>query len=137
MPRLLLPLLRLCSLLILLGLGALPAAPVQARNAPAESQVAAPITEVSLSSLPAEARRTLSLIRQGGPFPHAKDGVVFGNREKLLPRQRRGHYTEYTVETPGARNRGARRIVVGGDPRTSLEVYYSDDHYQSFKRIRE
>lgn len=92
---------------------------------------------VALSALPREARETLALIKAGGPFPYDKDGTVFGNRERLLPRQPRGYYTEYTVRTPGSRNRGARRIVAGGDPRTSGEYWYTDDHYQSFRRIRE
>lgn len=95
------------------------------------------IVVISLSSLPPEALKTLELIKRGGPFPYAKDGTVFGNREKLLPRQPRGYYTEYTVRTPGSRDRGARRIVAGGDPAKNAEYYYTDDHYQSFKRIRE
>ena len=95
------------------------------------------IASVTLNQLPPEAIKTLTLIRQGGPFPYAKDGVVFGNREKQLPRQSRGYYTEYTVKTPGARNRGALRIVAGGEPKSSGEYYYSDDHYTSFKRIKE
>jgi ribonuclease T1 len=94
-------------------------------------------SEVRLSALPDEAQAVIVLIRKGGPFPYSKDGVVFGNREKLLPKQARGFYTEYTVKTPGERSRGARRIVVGGEPRTSSELYYSGDHYQTFKRIRE
>jgi ribonuclease T1 len=93
--------------------------------------------EIKFAALPIEAQKTITLIRSGGPFPYPKDGVVFGNREKNLPRQKRGYYSEYTVKTPGERSRGARRIVVGGEPRSSLELYYSDDHYQSFKRIRE
>jgi ribonuclease T1 len=93
--------------------------------------------EIPVQDLPKEAQATLQLIRAGGPFPNEKDGVVFGNREKVLPKQRRGYYSEYTVKTPGARNRGARRLVVGGDPKSSLEVYYTDDHYQTFKRIKE
>lgn len=98
----------------------------------------APTAEgIAIGDLPREARATLSLIRNGGPFPHRKDGVVFGNREKLLPLQRRGYYTEYTVPTPGVRSRGARRIVAGGDPQTSGEYYYTEDHYQSFLKIRE
>ncbi|MFD8308954.1 ribonuclease domain-containing protein [Streptomyces sp. NPDC059690] len=68
---------------------------------------------VQASRLPAEARRTLALIDEGGPFPYAKDGAVFGNFEGLLPRRRRGYYHEYTVPTPGSRDRGARRIVTG------------------------
>jgi ribonuclease T1 len=95
------------------------------------------VAEVKLASLPVEAQTTVSLIRSGGPFPYPKDGVVFGNRENILPRQARGFYTEYTVKTPGERSRGARRVVVGGEPRSSAELYYSDDHYQTFKRIRE
>ncbi|MCX4809651.1 ribonuclease N [Streptomyces sp. NBC_01239] len=86
---------------------------------------------VELSRLPAEARRTVALIDQGGPFPYAKDGVVFGNYEKLLPRQKRGFYHEYTVSTPGSRDRGARRIVTGQDG----EIYYTDDHYKSFRTV--
>ena len=80
-------------------------------------------------------RTTLERIIRGGPFPYDKDGTVFSNREKVLPRQQRGYYTEYTVKTPGSRDRGARRIIAGGDPRGSNEYYYTDDHYQSFKRI--
>jgi ribonuclease T1 len=91
---------------------------------------------VALSSLPAEARQTEQLIRSGGPFPYAKDGVVFGNRERQLPRAKRGFYREYTVKTPGSRDRGPRRIVCGGDKATAPEAcYYTADHYTSFKRI--
>lgn len=91
---------------------------------------------VSLAELPPEARQTDRLIRNGGPFPQAKDGAVFGNRERRLPRQVRGYYREYTVETPGARNRGARRIVCGGRAAREPDAcYYTADHYASFKRI--
>lgn len=91
---------------------------------------------VALAELPKEAQATERLIRAGGPFPYRKDGSVFGNRERLLPLQRRGHYREYTVETPGSRDRGARRIVCGGTPPTRPEAcYYTDDHYASFRRI--
>jgi len=89
--------------------------------------------EISISVLPAEAKETLRLIRHGGPFPYPRDGVVFGNFEKRLPKKQRGYYHEYTVKTPGARNRGARRIVCG----KISECYYSDDHYETFKLIRE
>ena len=96
---------------------------------------------VSVSDLPREARETLALIQAGGPFPYAKDGATFGNYERILPRQKRGYYTEYTVKTPGAKNRGARRIVAGkgrtGDPATSGEYWYTADHYKSFARIVE
>ncbi|MFC5301466.1 ribonuclease domain-containing protein [Azospira restricta] len=96
------------------------------------------LDSVAPSALPPEARQTLQLIRQGGPFPYPrKDGSVFGNFEKHLPLQPRGYYREYTVPTPGARNRGARRIVAGSPPATSGEYYYTDDHYRSFRRIRE
>jgi ribonuclease T1 len=94
-------------------------------------------SDIKMALLPSEAKTTIVLIRTGGPFPYPKDGVVFGNRERHLPKQSRGFYTEYTVKTPGEKSRGARRIVVGGDPRSSTEFYYSDDHYQTFKRIRE
>lgn len=93
----------------------------------------AALAEVSLSSLPREARDTLRLIKQGGPFPYSRDGVVFGNFEKRLPKKQRGYYHEYTVKTPGARNRGARRIICG----KPSECYYTGDHYQTFKLIRE
>ena len=96
------------------------------------------LDSVALSSLPPEARQTLQLIRQGGPFPYPKkDGSTFGNFEKLLPIKPRGYYREYTVPTPGARNRGARRIVAGSPSETSGEYYYTDDHYRSFRRIKE
>lgn len=113
-----------------LGLVLLAPVAVQAKRPVAETPV------VSLSTLPAEARHTERLIRAGGPFPYRKDGSVFGNRERLLPAQRRGHYREYTVDTPGSRDRGARRIVCGGEPPTQPEAcFYTDDHYASFRRI--
>lgn len=89
--------------------------------------------EIGAAALPPEARATIALIRGGGPFPHQKDGAVFGNREGILPRRERGYYREYTVKTPHARDRGARRIVAGRDGR----LYYTDDHYRSFRHIVE
>jgi ribonuclease T1 len=88
---------------------------------------------IAVHELPPEARETLALIKAGGPFPYARDGVVFNNREGLLPKHQRGYYREYTVKTPGARDRGARRIVAG----RGGEFYYTHDHYRSFKRIIE
>ena len=91
---------------------------------------------ISLAQLPAEAQVTDRMIRAGGPFTSPKDGVVFSNRERILPAARRGFYHEYTVPTPGARNRGARRIVCGGTPPTSPQAcYYTGDHYATFQRI--
>ena len=90
---------------------------------------------VAVGDLPAEARQTLALIREGGPYPYEKDGTVFGNYERKLPRQRRGYYTEYTVRTPQVRSRGARRIIAGGPDGRPTEFYYTDDHYQTFRRI--
>lgn len=104
---------------------------VQAHGHHAHSAVA--LEYVAVAELPAEARDTLHLIKQGGPFPYPRDGVVFSNFEHVLPQQPRGYYREYTVKTPGAHNRGARRIVCGVAP----ECYYTDDHYQTFKRIKE
>jgi ribonuclease T1 len=91
---------------------------------------------VETSELPREAVITLELIARGGPFPHDRDGVVFGNRERILPPRPRGYYHEYTVRTPGVRGRGAKRIVCGGEPAATRDCYYSDDHYQTFRRIR-
>jgi ribonuclease T1 len=96
-----------------------------------------PLEQIPVEQLPPEARHSLALIRQGGPFPYAKDGAVFGNYESNLPRRKRGYYREFTVKTPGVRSRGPRRIVSGGDPASSGEYYYTDDHYASFKRIKE
>lgn len=92
-----------------------------------------PAASISVSQLPAEARTTLALIRQRGPFPYERDGVVFGNFERRLPIRERGYYREYTVPTPGLSHRGARRIVVGREG----ELYYTSDHYRSFRRIVE
>jgi ribonuclease T1 len=102
---------------------------------PAFAQKAAPATaaEVGVAELPVEARQALALIHKGGPFPYARDGITFGNREGQLPRQKRGYYHEYTVKTPGERTRGARRIITG----SGGEIYYTDDHYNHFRRIRE
>ena len=91
---------------------------------------------IALADLPSQGRATYALIHEGGPFPYDKDGSVFGNRERILPPQKRGYYREYTVRTPGVRHRGARRIVCGGAPRTPDACYYTQDHYASFREIR-
>mgnify|MGYP000926269476 CR=1 FL=1 len=101
----------------------------------ASRQGADSLGTVAVADLPAEARQTLALIREGGPYPYEKDGTVFGNYERKLPRQRRGFYTEYTVRTPQVRSRGARRIIAGGPDGRPTEFYYTDDHYQTFRRI--
>jgi len=96
------------------------------------------LPDTPASALPAEARDTLARIKAGGPFLYARDGVVFRNREGLLPQRQRGYYREYTVRTPGARDRGARRIVGGRCGHSGcMEYFYTDDHYRSFKRIIE
>lgn len=100
-------------------------------RAPAEA-----LPTVTLAELPPQARATYRLIRAGGPFPHERDGAVFFNRERLLPPQPRGHYRAYTVPTPGATTRGARRIVCAGAQPTAPEAcFYTADHYASFRRI--
>lgn len=94
------------------------------------------VVTVSVASLPPEAQVIERAIHQGGPFAFPKDGIVFANRERLLPAQWRGFYREYTVPTPGAHDRGGRRIVCGGpEPREPLACYYTADHYASFRRI--
>ena len=96
----------------------------------------AKISVIALNQLPPEARQTHVLIHSGGPFPFRKDGIVFGNREHLLPDQARGFYREYTVASPGVRDRGARRIVCGGRQRQAPDsCFYSADHYASFRLI--
>lgn len=139
-----------------LALGfALIAALAVAGVPPARAGTAKPaIPEVAVAELPREARETLELVRKGGPFPHDRDGVVFGNFEKLLPPKNRGYYREYTVRTPGVKHRGARRVVAGGcagaardksagadgrqppAPCDARELYYTEDHYKSFRRIK-
>lgn len=101
----------------------------------AQAGQAAPegLPSIAVAELPAEARDTLRIIKQGGPFAYERDGAVFKNYERVLPKRARGYYREYTVKTPGSRNRGARRIVCGPLP----ECYYTADHYQTFKSIRE
>ena len=121
---------RLLLLLVAAAYGSIAAAPL-----PALARNEAPVagSEITVAALPREAQQTLQIIKRGGPFPFERDGVVFGNYERLLPQRGRGYYHEYTVPTPGANNRGARRIISGRDG----EYYYSDDHYRSFKRIRQ
>jgi len=96
-------------------------------------QHASSIPEIPAAELPAQASATIELIRRGGPYPYERDGIVFGNFEKRLPPRERGYYREYTVRTPGAKSRGARRIVAG----KGGELYYTEDHYQTFRRIKE
>ena len=120
---------RVAALLILLAVAAIGAQPAVARTRDADDAT------IRADRLPAEARETLARIERGDRLPYERDGVVFGNRERLLPAQPRGYYHEYTVKTPGARTRGARRIVCGGAVRAATECYYSSDHYRSFRRI--
>ncbi|GAA3812617.1 ribonuclease domain-containing protein [Nocardioides panacisoli] len=87
---------------------------------------------VDLAALPPEAAETIHLIDSGGPFPYDEDGTTFGNYEGLLPAEPSGYYREYTVETPGSSDRGARRIISGGDG----QLYWTADHYASFEVIR-
>lgn len=87
--------------------------------------------EVAYVDLPIDARLVIAEIEAGGPYAYAKDGSIFGNREQLLPLHERGYYREYTVPTPGSEDRGARRIILGG----AGELYYTDDHYLTFRRI--
>ena len=95
-----------------------------------------PENAIAAADMPRQGQHTYGLILQGGPFPYDKDGSVFGNRERLLPRERRGYYREYTVETPGVRHRGARRIVCGGARVKHPDAcYYTSDHYSSFRKI--
>ncbi|MET7756811.1 ribonuclease domain-containing protein [Streptomyces sp. NPDC005389] len=117
------------------GGGAGPAAPARTTLG-ATAEAVAPsgtsgLPTVRAADLPPEARKTLDLIARGGPYPYAKDGAVFSNFERILPREPRGYYREYTVRTPGERDRGARRIVTGRDG----EIYWTDDHYESFREV--
>jgi ribonuclease T1 len=108
----------------------------QAREAPryhSDASADAKYERIAVADLPPEGQAMLKLIKQGGPFAYFKDGSIFGNRERILPRKERGYYKEYTVKTPGASNRGARRIIAGGNG----EYYYTDNHYSTFRRIQE
>ena len=93
------------------------------------------MVSMSVDELPPQGRDTYQRIRQGGPFPFEKDGVVFGNRERLLPASKRGYYREYTVKSPGSRDRGTRRIVCGGAATMPDACFYTADHYASFRKI--
>ena len=111
---------------VVLGLAATSAVTQAKSNAVIDSS-----SIIALAQLPKSGQQTYALIFKGGPFAFDKDGTVFGNFERILPRQQRGYYREYTVETPGLGHRGARRIVTGGQPPTVY--YYTDDHYDSFR----
>ncbi len=102
---------------------------------PAWARGPAPLETVGAAQLPVEAQATLAAIRRGGPYRYRQDDSEFGNRERRLPPEARGFYREYTVPTPGSRDRGARRIIAGGNPPTVF--YYTDDHYRSFRQIRD
>lgn len=120
----------LCLAVLLTGCSPTGTTPTVIPGASAPAWVGSMAT-VEESRLPAEARQTLALIDKGGPFPYAQDGVVFENFEGRLPEHQRGYYHEYTVRTPGSRDRGARRIVTG----RGGEAYYTDDHYDSFRAV--
>ena len=121
-----------------LSLGLVPDSAQARRSTPQDTELSSPsgLAVAPLSSLPRQARDVYERIHQGGPFRYDKDGTVFFNRERALPRQPRGFYREYTVPTPGSRDRGARRIVCGGHELRQPETcFYTEDHYQSFLTI--
>jgi ribonuclease T1 len=101
------------------------------KNQATPTVVPSGLPTIKYERLPTQARETIELIQRGGPFPYRQDGAVFQNRERLLPGKPNGYYHEYTVETPGSPDRGARRIIAGGKG----ELYYTDDHYASFKQV--
>ena len=111
-------------------LGAVPVLVHARESAPQQA-----MGTLTVSELPPQGQTTFRLIHEGGPFPYEQDGAVFGNRERILPPARRGYYREYTVKTPYARNRGARRIVCGGPATTPAKCFYTGDHYASFREI--
>lgn len=119
-----------------------PAAQIQPQTgsqtrSPAARDPASGLRWMPVGDLPREGQATLQAIGRGGPFRYAKDGATFGNRERVLPQHPRGYYREYTVPTPGEGDRGARRLVCGGQPATSTaECYYTSDHYATFRRLR-
>ena len=123
--------LRIASAGMALAVALFCAHSVLARTAPP------PIPDIAAADLPNEARDVLVLVRTGGPHRYDRDGVVFSNIEKLLPAKPKGYYHEYTVQTPGVKGRGARRIICGGPARTPDECFYTSDHYRTYKRIRE
>ena len=123
------PKLALTGLLIVLGVSSQE---VNAKQAVAGDGLAS----IKVAELPQQGQQTYERIHQGGPFPYDKDGTVFGNRERLLPAATRGFYREYTVKTPGSRDRGAKRIVCGGQPKKPESCFYTADHYSSFRRIQ-
>ena len=125
---------RLALACLLLAICTLSPSLVQARSQ-ADRQTENSLASVRVAQLPRQGQETYEAIRKGGPFLYDKDGMVFGNRERLLPAQKRGYYREYTVTTPGSRDRGARRIVCGGPSRTPNACYYTADHYASFRQI--
>ncbi|MBD0744256.1 ribonuclease domain-containing protein [Streptomyces sp. CBMA152] len=130
------PVLLACLALLLTGCGGKSKHDVKPSGSTASSAAATPgwvkgMATVRAAQLPTEAQQTLKLIDQGGPFPYAKDGTVFGNFEKALPQQKRGYYHEYTVITPKSRDRGTRRLISG----QSGEIYYTGDHYKTFKAV--
>lgn len=126
----------LTSFLVAAALAGTALAPARQSSQDGSSAASRPAV-IHVAELPRQGRETYELIRAGGPFPFDKDGMVFGNRERLLPAERRGFYREYTVKTPGSRDRGARRIVCGGPARAPHACYYTADHYASFRKIVE
>ena len=127
----------LASLALMVGLVGLGGTSlVQAKTPFSGSTANSSPQTVELKQLPVQARDVMGLITTGGPFKYDKDGTVFGNRERILPTEKRGFYREYTVKTPGEKSRGARRIVCGGLQPTSPDAcFYTDDHYSSFRKI--
>ena len=128
----------LFEILVKLALtGVLIAASIASADVYAKQAVAGDsLATIKVTELPQQGQQTYERIYQGGPFPYEKDGTVFGNRERLLPAAKRGFYREYTVKTPGSRDRGAKRIVCGGQPKTPDSCFYTADHYSSFRRIQ-
>ncbi len=118
---------------VLLGGPAVAATPGAAHPASVSATASVKIVgDICYGDLPSQAHDTITLIDNGGPFPYPRDGIVFSNREGVLPQQSGGYYHEYTVKTPGAPDRGARRIITG---QQQHEDYYTADHYATFDLV--
>jgi RHS repeat-associated protein len=85
-----------------------------------------------------EAKTVLEQIRTGAPTRYPKhDAVDYFNLNGYLPQSKKGNrYLEYTVPDPGSTDRGPRRLVLGGLSSTGPKnVYYTGDHYVTFKKV--
>ena len=107
-------------------------------NTKTEESTTEEYSDVDKGEVPAKVLKVLKYIEENGEAPEGYvGGRKFKNLEQLLPKidknNKRINYREWDVNPKiEGKNRGKERLVTGDDE----SAYFTNDHYQSFKKIK-